>query len=120
MSAFCVFGMTEPLAKKAAEQASKTWLAKLPSNERAAIAGPEIAEWVEAKAAEILKGAKPKQVSGAFDAPQFAQDWIDLAKRTVKARGLRVMVRGEKTDKNGAPVISKVTKKPVIGWVPYR
>lgn len=32
---------------------------------------------------------------------------------------LSVMVRGEKQDAKGAPIISKTTKKPVIGWIPY-
>ncbi|OZI39000.1 hypothetical protein CEG14_05545 [Bordetella genomosp. 1] len=120
MTAFCVFGITEPLARKSAEAASKTWLAKMSSQERAEVTAATVDAWIRDRTAEMLKNGKPKQVSAAFDAPQFAEDWIALAKRTVKARGLRVMVRGEKTDRHGATVISKRTKRPVIAWVPYQ
>lgn len=120
MTAFCVFGMTEPLARKAATRASETWVARMSEQERQELSKAEVEEWIAAKTAEIMRAGRSVQVSGAFDAPQFANDWIELARRTIKTRGLAVMVRGEKVDKHGASVISKKTKKPVIGWVNYR
>ncbi|KDC59430.1 hypothetical protein L512_5223 [Bordetella bronchiseptica MBORD624] len=120
MTAFCVFGMTEPLAKKAATRASETWVARMSEQERKELSKAEIEEWIEVKTADIMRAGRSVQVPSAFDAPQFAKDWIDLAQRTVKTRSLTVMVRGEKIDKHGAPVISKKTKKPVIGWINYR
>ncbi|WP_258231505.1 hypothetical protein [Achromobacter pulmonis] len=51
--------------------------------------------------------------------PQFAFDYIALTERMHRASRLSVMVRGEKCDAKGTPIISKATKKPVIGWIPY-
>lgn len=120
MGAFCVYGMTASMAKKAAEAASVTWKTRLAPHERAQLSESDLQAWIEAKAEELLKTGNARQVSGTFDAPQFAVEWIELAKETIRARGLKVMARGEKKDKHGAPIIGKRTKKPVIGWVPYQ
>lgn len=114
MSAFCVFGVTLENCKKAAEKKVSTWDSKLQVH----ISPAEWRKRVDALAAEIFESAKrSKQISPAFDAPQFANDWIGVADRTTKARAMRIMRRGEKTDEKGAPVIRK--GKPVIGWIPY-
>ncbi|WP_315136810.1 hypothetical protein [Achromobacter marplatensis] len=118
MSAFCVFGMTEPLAKKAAQKAWEKHLATMTKEVRACLTSADEAEWIAVKTEYLLAKAKPVQVSGAFDAPQFAKDYIVLAKRLHRTSRLQVMARGEKKDANGALVISKATKKPLIGWVP--
>lgn len=118
MSAFCVFGMTEPLAKKAAEKAWEKHLASMTKEERALNTDADEKEWVAVKTEYLLAKAKAVQISGAFDSPQFARDYIALAKRLHRTSRLQVMARGEKKDANGALLISKATKKPLIGWVP--
>ena len=45
--------------------------------------------------------ARVKQIATAFDTPQFANEWIDIAKRSGQARSMRIMVQGPKVDKNG-------------------
>ncbi|MDF3851390.1 hypothetical protein [Achromobacter denitrificans] len=119
MSAFCVFGMTEPIARKAAAKAWDKHLATMTKEVRACLTYKDEADWIAVKTEYLLAKAKPVQVSGAFDAPQFAHGYIALAKRMHRTSRLKVMVRGEKKDANGAPIISAATKRPVIGWVPY-
>lgn len=118
MSAFCVFGMTEPIARKAAAKAWEKHLGAMTKQERACLTDADEADWIAVKTEYLLAKAKPVQLSGAFDAPQFASDYIALAKRLHRTSRLQVMARGEKKDANGALVISKATKKPLIGWVP--
>lgn len=119
MSAFCVFGMTEPIARKAAAKAWEKHLATMTKEARACLTDADEKAWIEVKTEYLLAKAKAVQVSGAFDAPQFAVDYIALTQRMHRSSRLQVMARGEKKDANGALVISKSTKKPVIGWVPF-
>ncbi|AUT46977.1 hypothetical protein [Achromobacter sp. AONIH1] len=119
MSAFCVFGMTEPLAKKAAEKAWKKHLNQMTPEVRACVRPSDLVDWMATKTDYYLATSKLVQLSGTFDAPQFANDYIRLARQSERTSRLRVMVRGETVDKNGAPRISKATKKPILGWIEY-
>lgn len=109
MSAFCVFGMTEPLAKTlAARKAPPKKVLEQMNDE-------ELRDWYEERAKTILESSKHRQVSPEFDAPQFCRDWIELAQKTVKNNGLRIMARGPKPD--GKP--NKRTGKVPMTWLPY-
>jgi hypothetical protein len=72
------------------------------------------------KADSLFETMKPMQISPAFDAPQFAHDWVAVAARTVKCRALEVMARTPKTDKNGQVMRSKRTRQPMLTWRPYQ
>lgn len=74
----------------------------------------DLQQWYADRAAKILESAKHRQVSPEFDAPQFCDDWIALARKTVGHDGLRVMVRGPKPD--GRP--NKSTGKMPMAWLP--
>jgi hypothetical protein len=114
MSAFCVFGITLDQCKKAAAKKVSTWDDK----KKQPISMAEWSEKVDALALELFeKASRAKQISPAFDAPQFASDWISVADKTVKARSMKIMRRGKKVDEKGAPVLRK--GKPVIGWIPH-
>lgn len=109
MSAFCVFGMTEPLAKAmAAKKASPGTMLNATD--------ADVAAWRAREVERILTKGRSRQVSSPFSAPQFCQDWIDLANRTTRAARLKVMVRDTKVDKTGAVVLNKKTKRPVMAW----
>ncbi|CAK9889167.1 hypothetical protein [Pseudomonas fluorescens] len=80
------------------------------------------AEWnlaVEQQAAKIMAGEKVKQLSQMFDAPQYAQQFMELARKTGKCRDLRIRAKCEITDAKGKPVINPKTKMPRIGWTDY-
>jgi len=108
MSAFCVFGMTEVIARQSASK-------KSPPPEWDASTEAFYNDYEE----RIYKTGTPRQVSLTFDAPQFCQDWIDLARKQMRTRSLKIMYRGKMTDKHGVPRINKKTNEPVMGWVPY-
>lgn len=82
-----------------------------------------LAEWnlaVEQQAAKIMAGEKVKQLSQMFDAPQYAQQFMELARKTGKCRDLRIRAKTVITDAEGQPVINKKTKAPRMGWTDYR
>nr|WP_319527819.1 hypothetical protein [Pseudomonas laurentiana] len=59
------------------------------------------AEWelaVEQKAAKTMSAEKVKQPSQRFDAPQYAQQFMELARKTGKCRDLRIRAKCEITD----------------------
>lgn len=110
MSAFCVFGMTESLARHLAQRRS-------PPPEAETEAG--YASWLNEQIDTIMESSKVRQVSPEFDAPQFCHDWISLARRAGRAVGLTIMVRDTKRDKYGSPVFRKGTETPIMSWRPY-
>lgn len=115
MSGFCVYGVT---MKDCLEKAAK----KTSSYDKALKRHLTVDEYktkVDALAKELFAAGKgSKQISPAFDAPQFASDWIQVAKKTIENHSIRIMARGEKVDDKGGPVLRKGV--PVIGWTPYK
>lgn len=81
-----------------------------------------LAEWnlaVEQQATKIMAGEKVKQLSQMFDAPQYAQQFIELAKRGGKCRDLRIRAKAPLRDAKGKQVINPKTKMVVIGWTDW-
>ncbi|MEN5258675.1 hypothetical protein [Pseudomonas protegens] len=120
MSTFAVFGMTAGVALAEARKVTKT---TRPSGKPGA---PPLeltlAEWNEAvdkQAAAIFGGEKVKQLSQLFDAPQYAQQFIDLARKAGPCRDLRIRAKAVLTDAEGKPVINPKTKAPMIGWADW-
>ncbi|WP_256658231.1 hypothetical protein [Pseudomonas sp. DG56-2] len=60
-----------------------------------------------------------KQLSQMFDAPQYAQQFIGLARKTGRSRDLRIRAKCEITDTEGRPIINKKTKALKVGWGDY-
>lgn len=118
MSTFAVFGMTRAAAL---EEAKK----KTPST-RDAPGGKQqltMAEWLEAceKAADhIMAGTKVRQLSVLLDSPEFAQQFIDLARRTDKCRDMRIRARCALTDARGKQIVDPKTKAPKYGFTDWQ
>jgi hypothetical protein len=115
VSGFCVFGVTRqdclrPARAKVSTKDPKT---------KATLSPAEWDERVQVVADELFAIARPKQISPAFDSPQFCADWIALGLRGVppQIRAPQVMAKGKKVDKKGSEIVRKGV--PVIGWVPY-
>lgn len=66
-----------------------------------------------------MAGEKVKQLSQMFDAPQYAQQFMELARKTGKCRDLRIRAKCEVTDAEGNAVINQKTKMPKVGWTDY-
>lgn len=113
MTAFCVYGVSMANCRKTAEKSVKKW-------DVAKQRDLTVAEWgdlVRAKALELFNSAtRQRQISPAFDTPDFCQDWLNVSKQE-EVRLARVMVRGPKMDKKG----NRVTKSgvQVMTWVSY-
>lgn len=122
MTAFCVFGISKSLCKKAAEKKIETF--EYVDGE-GAFTGKSvrrsfsIQEWAikrdDLAAALFAEGDRRTQISPKFDAPQFARDWIESARSEV--RDCIIMARGEKVDKHGGPIIKGGV--PVMTWIEY-
>lgn len=82
-----------------------------------------VAEWDEAvdkQALKIMQGKKVRQLSPTFDAPQYAEQFVSLARKSSHCRDLRVRAKCTLTDSEGNPLTNKKTKAPKIGWIDYQ
>ena len=114
MSVFAVWGMTYAHAFGMAQKKTKT----VDQNDDVI---PE-SEWLKRchEAAEaIMAGETIKQLSTKFDAPQFAQEFIDIARRMQRHRDLQIRVWKPLADDKGRPIYGKNSKKPRMGWLAY-
>lgn len=115
MTAFCVFASSMPVAIERAKK--RVSLIDPHTKERRTES-----EWlavVKEVAPSIFAKMKPVQVSPAFDAPQFAEEWIELARATGDYDGYAIKCRGISRDKTGAPKISKTSGLEITAWVNY-
>lgn len=85
MSGFCVFGVTRQDCLKRAR-------AKVSTRDSATKLQLRPEEWaarVDAEADRLFEIARPKQISPAFDSPQFCADWIALGLRGMPPKFVR-------------------------------
>jgi hypothetical protein len=113
MSTFAVFGMTKHVALADARKSTPT-----------KIAGRELnaEQWESAilRAAEkIMASAKVKQLSPLFDAPQYAEQFIQIARMTGNCRDMKIKAKRVITDAGGKPILNKKTKAPKVGFCEY-
>lgn len=117
MSTFAVFGMTRAVALKDAQKNTPTTKAH-----NGAIIQLTASEWAaecENRADRVMAGKKVKQLSGMFDAPQYAEQWIELQRKAGNCRDLHIRFKSVLTDAQGKPLINKKTKAPKVGWADY-
>lgn len=114
MSIFAVFGMTRDMALNDARNNIKT-------SRRTPLREPPIpmTEWLqlcEKAADQVMAGSKTKQLGQLFDTPQFAEQFIQVARKTLACRDLHIKAKVMLTDDKGNPVINKKTKAPKFWW----
>ncbi len=117
MSTFAVFGMTRAVALRDAQKNTPTTKAH-----RGSIIPLTPAEWAEEcenRADRVMNGKKVKQLSGLFDAPQFARQWIELQHKAGGSRDLHIRFKSVLKDTSGKPLINKKTGAPKIGWTDF-
>ena len=112
MGAFCVFGVGRQVCRKTAEKNVPT---RCPESKRALTAvewGGRVTEETERI---FATSEKQVRISPELDAPQFCRDWIAAQPGEVKLT--KLMCRGPKIDKHGAPVIRDGIQ--VLTWLPF-
>lgn len=117
MSTFAVFGMTLDLAKTEARK--KTSGTRKNLKAPGGVEPIPEAEWlalVEKRAQKIMGGGTVRQLSPMFDAPQYAEQFIELARKTLKCRDMHIRAKAVLVDAKGKPIINPKTKAPKVGF----
>jgi len=120
MSTFAVFGMTQDLALAEARKKTSGTRKNLK-----VLGGTEPipeAEWLEMvrkRAEKIMGGGTVRQLSPMFDAPQYAEQFIELARKTLKCRDMRIRAKAVLVDTPNKPIINPKTKAPKVGFTDW-
>ena len=120
MSTFTVFGMTRDVALAEAKKRTKGTRknVKAPGG----VEPVPLAEWQELveKKTEQIMGGTARQLSPLFDAPQYAEQFIELARKTIQCRDLRIRAKRVMTDAEGKPIINPKTKAQRVGFCEWQ
>jgi hypothetical protein len=118
MTSFCVFGIKHSDCVAQARKMVPSFIGGRLGVDKTEFTIAQWSTYCDLLADHIFSDAKRvKQISAAFDAPQFAHDWIACAKMGGQIRHSKIMAKGQKIDSKGAPMVRK--GKPVIEWMPY-
>ncbi|WEJ03547.1 hypothetical protein N2A98_15455 [Pseudomonas sp. FJ2-5-13] len=120
MSTFAVFGMTLDVAMAEARKTVKTTRPdpKRPGHKIEL----SVDDWlykVAQKAEQIMGGVRVKQLSPLFDAPQYAEHFIELARKGSKCRDMRIKAKRTLVDAQGKLIINPKTKAPKVGFTEW-
>lgn len=120
MSTFAVFGMTRDVAMAEAKKTVKS-TRPAPKNigQKIELTVDEWLHKVCQKADQIMGGGKVKQLSPLFDAPQYAEQFIELARKTLRCRDMHIRAKAVLVDAKGKPIISPKTKAPKVGFTDW-
>lgn len=119
MSTFAVFGMSENWAREEAKEHTPTF-----KNEDGKRVDLSVSEWeaeVEAQVAKIMAGNKCVRLSPMFDAPQYAQQFMDMARKSIVCRDLKIRTKAVLVDALKKPILNTKTGAPKVGfadWAP--
>ena len=81
-----------------------------------------LAEWLELveKKTEQIMGGMVRQLSPLFDAPQYAEQFIELTRKTIQCRDLRIRAKRIMIDTEGRPIINPKTKAQRVGFCEWQ
>ncbi|MGY2186159.1 hypothetical protein [Pseudomonas sp. SDO5591_S426] len=117
MSTFAVFGMSENWAREEAKETTSTH-----KMEGGKLVERTIAEWEEAVAAEvarIMASKKCVRLSPMFDAPQYAQQFMEMARASIVCRDLKIRTKAMLVDAKSKPIINTKTGAPKVGFADW-
>lgn len=121
MSTFAVFGMSENWAREEAKEHTPTF--KNVDGKRIDLTVTEWQAEVEAQIAKIMGGKKCVRLSPMFDAPQYAQQFMDMARKSIVCRDLKIRTKAVLVDALKKPILNSKTGAPKVGfadWVPEK
>lgn len=61
-------------------------------------------------------GVTVRQLSPLFDAPQYAEQFIELARKTLRCRDMQIRSKAVLVNAKGKPIINPKTKVPRVGF----
>ena len=117
MTTFAVFGMSESWARDEAKETTSTH-----KMEGAKRVERTIAEWeeaVEAEVARIMASKKSVRLSPMFDAPQYAQQFMEMARASIVCRDLKIRTKAVLVDAKNKPIINSKTGAPKVGFADW-
>lgn len=112
---FKVYGVTKETAKAAAEKKYKN----LSWKKRQEMTPDEVENFIRDEALIAFEKMKPVVIGKPLDAPEFAQQLIDLTKKTTECRSLEIRINAPQINNAGGLVTNNTTKKPKMGWEKY-
>lgn len=118
MSTFAVFGMTREAALAEARKKTPTTKPEIGGGNRIL----SEAEWlddVEAAVEATMRSSRVRQLSQLFDAPQFARQFIDMARASVECRDMRIRAKCQLRNADGTPVTDQKTGAPKYEFVDW-
>ena len=65
-------------------------------------------------------GGTFRQLSPLFDAPQYAEQFMELARKTIQCWDLRIRAKRIMTDTEGRPIINPKTKAQRVGFCEWQ
>jgi len=119
MSTFAVFGMTRDVALAEARKKVST-TRRSDSGQREQLTPQEWQQACEERADKIMASKRVKQLSPLYDAPQYAEQFIELARRTLDCRDLQIKAKSVLLDAQGEPLKDKKTGAPKVGLQAYQ
>lgn len=117
MTTFAVFGMSESWARDEAKETTSTH--RMGDGK---LIERTIAEWEEAVAAEvarIMASKKSVRLSPMFDAPQYAQQFMEMARASIVCRDLKIRTKAVLVDAKNKPIINPKTGAPKVGFADW-
>ncbi len=121
MSTFAVFGMSENWAREEAKEHTPTF-----KNESGKRIDLTVSEWeaeVESQIKKIMTGKKCVRLSPMFDAPQYAKQFMEMARASIVCRDLRIRTKAVLVDAKNKPILNAKTGAPKVGfsdWSPEK
>ena len=120
MSTFAVFGMTLDVAMAEARKTVKTTRPdpKRPGHKIELSVDDWLIKVIQ-KAEQIMGGVRVKQLSPLFDAPQYAEHFIELERKGSRCRDMRIKAKCSLVDAQGKPIVNPKTKAPKVGFAEW-
>lgn len=118
MSTFCVFGIKKSDCVARARKMIPSTIS-LKGGNVTRFTAAQVGEFADILAEHLFlnEEAKLGQIAPAFDAPQFALDWIDVGVKTGQVRRAKITCKKKKVDKKGAEIIRKGVS--LMSWQEY-
>lgn len=117
MTTFAVFGMSESWAREEAKETTSTH--KMEGAKRIERTITEWEEAVEAEVVRIMASKKSVRLSPMFDAPQYAQQFIEMARASIVCRDLKIRTKAVLVDAKNKPIINPKTGAAKVGFADW-